>query len=142
MTTLFGNFLLALPISITRESLRPYAVAGLGWVHASANDIIGFNAVSNDFLGLALGGGAIGFVSDTAGLRFDLRYFKSVSSGDVSELPAEGSARSASGGRPSAWSFDDCSGGLAARIARSRITGACPGRHQRRRSSTAAAASP
>ena len=65
VTTLFGNFLLALPISITRESLRPYAVAGLGWIHASANDSIGFSAVSNDFLGLALGGGAIGFVSDT-----------------------------------------------------------------------------
>ena len=64
VTTLFGNFVLALPISITRESLRPYAVAGLGWVHASANDLIGFSAVSNDFLGLALGGGAIGFVSD------------------------------------------------------------------------------
>ena len=89
VTTLFGNFLLALPLSITRESLRPYAVAGLGWVHASANDIIGFNAVSNDFLGLALGGGAIGFVSDTTGLRFDLRYLKSVSSGDVSDMTPE-----------------------------------------------------
>jgi len=89
VTTLFGNFLLALPISITRESLRPYAVAGLGWVHASANDLIGFNAVSNDFLGLALGGGAIGFVSDTTGLRFDIRYLKSVSSGDVSDRNQE-----------------------------------------------------
>jgi hypothetical protein len=89
VTTLFGNVMLALPISITRESLRPYAVGGLGWIHASANDQIGFNAVSNDFLGLALGVGAIGFVSDTTGLRFDLRYFKSVSSADISETTLE-----------------------------------------------------
>ena len=41
VTTLFGNFMLALPLSITRESLRPYAVGGLGWVHASANDTLG-----------------------------------------------------------------------------------------------------
>ena len=89
VTTFFGNLMLALPISITRESLRPYAVGGLGWIHASANDSIGFNAVSNDFLGLALGVGAIGFVTDTTGLRFDVRYLKSVSSGDVSELNQE-----------------------------------------------------
>ncbi|MGD9906785.1 MAG: outer membrane beta-barrel protein [Vicinamibacterales bacterium] len=89
VTTLFGNVMLALPISITRESLRPYAVGGLGWVHAAANDQIGFNAVSNDFLGLALGLGAIGFVSDTTGLRFDLRYIKSISSADVSDLNQE-----------------------------------------------------
>jgi len=89
VTTLFGNVMLALPISLTRESLRPYAVGGLGWIHASANDQIGFNSVSNDFLGLALGVGAIGFVSDTTGLRFDLRYLKSVSSADISETTLE-----------------------------------------------------
>lgn len=89
VTTLFGNLMLALPVSITRESLRPYAVAGLGWIHASANDSIGFNAVSNDFLGLALGGGAIGFVTATTGLRFDVRYLKSISSGDISTVNQE-----------------------------------------------------
>lgn len=89
VTTLFGNVVVALPIGITRESLRPYAVGGLGWIHASANDLIGLSPFSNDFLGLALGVGAIGFVTDTTGLRFDLRYLKSVSSGDVSELNQE-----------------------------------------------------
>jgi hypothetical protein len=89
VTTLFGNVIVALPLSVTRESLRPYAVGGLGWIHASANDLIGFEPFSNDFLGLALGGGAIGFVTDTTGVRFDLRYLKSVSSGDVSELNQE-----------------------------------------------------
>ena len=93
VTTIFGNFVLALPLSITRESLRPYAVGGIGWIHASANDTIGFSSVSNDFLGLTLGVGAVGFLSDVTGVKFDLRYLKSVSSGDVSDLPDQGSAR-------------------------------------------------
>ena len=93
VTTLFGNVLLALPISVTRESLRPYAVGGLGWIHAEANTQIGFGTFSNDFLGLALGGGAIGFVTDTTGVRFDLRYLKAISSGDVSSIEERGSAR-------------------------------------------------
>lgn len=86
VTTLSGNVLLALPLSVTRESLRPYAVAGLGWMHASANDKIAFTPVNNDFLALSIGGGAIGFVTAVTGLRFDLRYIKSVSSSDTSSL--------------------------------------------------------
>lgn len=86
VTTLSGNVLLALPLSVTRESLRPYGVVGLGWMHASAGDLIAFTPVNNDFLALSLGGGAIGFVTDVTGLRFDLRYIKSVSSSDTSSL--------------------------------------------------------
>jgi opacity protein-like surface antigen len=89
VTTLGGNVMLALPLSITRESLRPYVVAGLGWMHASARDGIGFNDFSNDFLGLTLGVGAVGFVSDVVGLRFDLRLLKSVSSSDTSNLSGD-----------------------------------------------------
>ena len=93
VTTLFGNVVLALPVSVTRESLRPYVVGGLGWMHASATEKIDLFPVNNDFLGLAIGAGAIGFVSDTTGVRFDLRYLKSVSSADASGLPQQGSAR-------------------------------------------------
>ncbi len=89
VTTLMGHVMLALPLSITRESLRPYAVAGLGWMRASANDQIALIPVNNDYLGLALGGGAIGFLSDVVGLRFDLRYTKSVSSADRSNLSGD-----------------------------------------------------
>ncbi|HUU34786.1 MAG TPA: outer membrane beta-barrel protein [Vicinamibacterales bacterium] len=89
VTTLGGNVLLAAPISFTRESLRPYLVGGLGWMHASANDKIGFGAISNDFLGLSLGVGAVGFIGDVTGLRFDLRYLKSISSSDVSDLSGD-----------------------------------------------------
>jgi hypothetical protein len=89
VTTLGVNLLLAAPISITRESLRPYVVGGLGWMHASAQDLFGFAPVSNDFVGLTLGVGAVGFIGDVTGLRFDLRYLKSVSSSDVSDLSGD-----------------------------------------------------
>jgi hypothetical protein len=87
--TLMGNLMLALPTSITRDSLRPYAVAGLGWIHASANDTLAFSDVNNDFLGLTLGVGAVGFIGDVTGLRFDLRYLKSISSGDISDVSGD-----------------------------------------------------
>lgn len=93
VTTLGGNVMLALPISVTRESLRPFAVVGLGWMHASANDLIGFNDVSNDFLGLTLGIGAVGFLTDVAGVRFDLRRLSSISSADTSGNPNLGGER-------------------------------------------------
>ena len=89
VTTLFGNVILALPLSITRESLRPYAVGGLGWVHASAQESLDLFPVSNDFLGLTIGVGAVGFFSDVTGVKFDLRYIKAISSGDISERNGE-----------------------------------------------------
>jgi hypothetical protein len=42
--------------------------------------------VNNDFLALSVGGGAVGFVTAVTGLRFDLRYIRSVSSADESAL--------------------------------------------------------
>ena len=89
VTTISGNVMLAAPISITRESLRPYVVGGLGWMHASANNGIDFLEFNNDFLGLSLGVGAVGFIGDVTGLRFDLRYLKSISSSDTSNLSGD-----------------------------------------------------
>ena len=89
VTTISGNVMLAAPISITRESLRPYVVGGLGWMHASNNNGIDFLEFNNDFLGLSLGVGAVGFIGDVTGLRFDLRYLKSISSSDTSNLSGD-----------------------------------------------------
>lgn len=86
VTTLSANVMLAAPIAWTRESLRPFAVAGLGWMHAASNDQISLNPIKNDYLGLTMGVGAVGFLTDVVGLRFDLRYLKSVSSADTAEL--------------------------------------------------------
>jgi hypothetical protein len=78
VTTLSGNVLAALPLSVTRESLRPYITGGLGLLRATAEDRINLNE-SNNLLALQLGGGAIGLVSNRAGVRFDLRHMRALS---------------------------------------------------------------
>ena len=82
VVTLGGNVVVAAPVSVTRESLRPYLVGGLGWMHASIDEGNNFfpeifgraqNAVE-----LNVGGGAIGFISPRTGFRFELRHFRSL----------------------------------------------------------------
>jgi len=82
VTTLSGNVILAVPLSVTRESLRPYLVAGLGVMHAGAEDIgNALSTVDRNLMAVTLGGGAIGFLTPRTGLRFDLRQIRSTSSG-------------------------------------------------------------
>lgn len=78
VTTLTGNVLAALPLSVSRESLRPYVSGGLGLIHATADDLIGLNE-SGDWLGLQVGAGAIGLISERTGVRFDLRHSRALS---------------------------------------------------------------
>lgn len=78
VTTLTGNVLAALPLSVSRESLRPYVTGGLGLIHATADDLIGLNE-SGDWLGLQVGAGAIGLISERTGVRFDLRHSRALS---------------------------------------------------------------
>ena len=78
VTTLTGSMIVALPLSVTRESLRPYAVGGLGLLHATSEDILSLNE-SGDWLGLQIGAGAIGLITNRAGVRFDLRHLRALS---------------------------------------------------------------
>jgi len=73
---LSGNVMLALPSAVTRESLRPYAVAGIGLLQARIDDE--FFPIDRNLLGLAVGGGAIGGLSERTAVRFDLRHIRSV----------------------------------------------------------------
>jgi len=82
VTTVSGNLVLAAPLSWTRESLRPYLVGGLGLLQARASNAARLFPLEEDRLGLTVGGGAIGFVSDVTGLRFDVRHIKAVSGAD------------------------------------------------------------
>jgi len=81
VTTLTGNVILAVPLTVTRESLRPYLVAGFGVMHAGADDLVSNAPVDRNLTAISLGGGAIGFLTPRTGLRFDLRQIRSVSSG-------------------------------------------------------------
>ena len=78
VTTLTGNIVIAVPKVITRESLRPYIVSGLGLMHARVTTQAGLLDTRSNLLGLDIGGGAIGFVSPRAGVRFELRHFKNL----------------------------------------------------------------
>lgn len=82
VTTIYGNVILAVPLSITRESLRPYVVAGLGLLQARSTHAAGLFPVDEDLLGVNFGAGAIGMISTRTGLRFDVRHIKAASGAD------------------------------------------------------------
>ena len=91
VTTLTGSVIAALPLSVSRESLRPYAVGGLGLIHAAAEDAARLNEACTpgqpppgytcpgNWLGLQIGAGAIGLITNRAGVRFDLRHLRALS---------------------------------------------------------------
>lgn len=98
VTTFSGSALLAAPLSVTRESLRPYLVLGLGLMQARSSHAAGLLPVNENLLAVNVGVGATGFLTDRTGLRFDLRHFKGLG---AAEMPL---ARGASS-RLSFWRF-------------------------------------
>lgn len=72
---LMGNVVLTTPRSWNEYGLRPFVSGGLGLLHAGREDLAG--ALRNhNIMGFNIGGGAVGFLSNSTGLRFDLRYFR------------------------------------------------------------------
>jgi len=82
LTSLTGAVILTLPLSVTRESLRPYFVGGAGLIWAEARDITSTFPIKSTMPAITLGGGAVGFLSNTVGVRFDLRYIRSLGEGE------------------------------------------------------------
>ena len=82
VTTLTGSVIIAAPLTLTRESLRPYLVGGLGLMQARSRDLVGLLPLESDLLGLSFGGGAIGLLTERIGLRFELRHFRALSGED------------------------------------------------------------
>ena len=79
VTTLSGNVIVAAPLAVTHDSLRPYLVGGLGLMEARSKHAAGLFPVDKDLLGLSIGAGAIGFLTERTGLRFDFRHVKAIS---------------------------------------------------------------
>ncbi len=100
VTTVTGSLVLTAPLSLTRESLRPYLLGGLGLLHVGVADLVSINPVDRNLLGLSLGGGVIGMVTDRTGLRFDIRQLRSVRD---DEAPAGGLIFSRARVRLSYW---------------------------------------
>jgi hypothetical protein len=82
VTTLMGSAIITLPLAVTRESLRPYVVGGGGLLWAESEDITATFPIRSTMPAVTLGGGAVGFLSNTVGVRFDLRYIRSLGQGD------------------------------------------------------------
>ena len=80
--TLTGGVMVAAPLTWTRESLRPYVGAGVGWMGASSEyqppAVGALLSFDRHLVALNLGGGAIGMFSNRTGLRFDLRRFTNI----------------------------------------------------------------
>jgi hypothetical protein len=54
---------------------------GMGMLHAGVDDAVNVGTIDRNLVAVSVGGGAIGFLTPRAGVRFDLRRVRSVSSG-------------------------------------------------------------
>lgn len=78
VTTVTGNLVVAAPRSRTEYGLRPYFIAGAGVMHVRLKDYFGSFERSDFFPGLDVGAGAVGFLTNRAGVAWELRRFKSL----------------------------------------------------------------
>jgi len=83
VTTVSGNVIVTAPLTITRESLRPYLALGLGLMQARSSHVAGVLPLNEGLLAMNVGVGAIGFLTDRTGLRFDLRHFRGLGTPDA-----------------------------------------------------------
>ena len=77
VTTLTGNFVVALPRHLTQYTLRPYVVGGAGLMHASIAPSLSVLPISSTLPAFDFGGGVTGFLSSRIGLSWELRSFRS-----------------------------------------------------------------
>ena len=80
VTMLMGNAVVGFPFG----RFRPYVVGGLGWLRKEV--LSEGAAVRSGGLGLDAGGGLLGFLSGSLGVRLDLRYVRSVTASDLDTL--------------------------------------------------------
>jgi len=84
VTDLTGAVVFSLPPGVTGGGLRPYAVAGGGFIHAQAEDFLEIFQVRRTVPAVVVGAGAIGLVTNNVGVRFDARHLRSLSTDDGS----------------------------------------------------------
>jgi opacity protein-like surface antigen len=76
VTTLMGNLLIGAPVG---AAFRPYGSGGFGLIRSHVSGVESFfDDITNNDLGVNVGGGVSGQFNDNVGLRFDLRYLRSL----------------------------------------------------------------
>jgi hypothetical protein len=82
-----GNAVLATPRRWNRYGLRPFVSGGIGLLHASRSDTLDIIPINDlDLLGMNIGGGAVGMVTERVGIRFDLRYLRKIEGPDEATI--------------------------------------------------------
>lgn len=92
VVAVMGNAILTTPRRWTEYSLRPFVSGGFGILHATQTQAVeAAPLVHPGMAGLNIGGGAVGFLTKRTGVRFDLRYYRSLRGADPSDgSPLEG----------------------------------------------------
>ena len=90
--TIMGNVVLLVPQEITGDSLRPFISGGAGYMRIGIDDVAGLLPVNSNLFGFNIGGGATGRLTAISSLRFELRYFQSLT--DAEEAVREGTSLS------------------------------------------------
>jgi hypothetical protein len=95
---LMGNLVLTTPRKLTEYSLRPFVSGGFGLLkpYVRQKESVGTEPLPPVDLNLAgynIGGGAIGFISQRTGIRFDLRYYSTIRPTDEGGVTIEGRTR-------------------------------------------------
>ena len=86
--SLMANAVLTTPRRWTEYSLRPFVSGGLGLMHITKHDE-GLFPVDLNVAGYNIGGGAVGFLSQRTGLRFDFRYHSVLNPSDHGPIAFE-----------------------------------------------------
>jgi hypothetical protein len=92
LTELMGNVVLTVPRRWTEYFLRPFVSAGFGVVRVSKTDQQDVLPIHTHFASFDIGGGAVGFLSQRTGVRFDVRYHTTVHGTEAAPGVANGDA--------------------------------------------------
>jgi len=85
-----ANIVVTTPRRWTEYGLRPFVSGGFGLMHAQTKATEDVLLLNVNTPGYNIGGGAVGFLSDRTGLRFDIRYHSTMNRPDDEDVPSIG----------------------------------------------------
>src|SRR5437868_735049 len=97
-TAYMGNLVVTAPRKYTEYFLRPFVSGGFGMLRVTESDrgaalASSVFALHANLAGFNVGGGAIGFISQSVGVRFEFRYFSTLHGTERPPGEALGEAR-------------------------------------------------
>ena len=87
VSTLMGNVVVTAPRQWTEYFLRPFVSGGFGLIRVYKLETLEVFPTSRTLVGYNIGGGAIGFLTRSTGVRFDFRYYSTVRGTDPGNPP-------------------------------------------------------